>query len=373
MGEDAPWASVDVAAGVLDDPHHLLPAGLLGPQCAACRVNSLRTEVPYEARVTYYAACGCRSQASASSVPTFINVAAVQNSPLAETPPPAQTPLFTSPTGASVDALQFQAPPPPTMTPPPNPAGQHGEAGQRGATPDGSHHMPAMQDFASVSMSQGMPLEAAPLMLGAIGEPSGPPPTAGWRCIHGGLIPPAAPPELIPLEEAGRSILIQWPTVVHAVAYTVELFEEGSGALERFRRSVPENLQEALVELRVGNLQVGSYGACVRCIAPCGCEATPSAWSFLPPAWPPAPPHMAGAWPSVGPPPVAPPSQPYLPSPSGLLSTNPGSPSLPPPPPSEPPTVQGGGSNAPTSAPPAAPATSSSPSGAAGEEALVLD
>lgn len=34
----------------------------------------------------------------------------------------------------------------------------------------------------------------------------------------------------------GRGILIQWPTVVHATAYVVELYEENASSLESFRR-----------------------------------------------------------------------------------------------------------------------------------------
>ena len=34
----------------------------------------------------------------------------------------------------------------------------------------------------------------------------------------------------------GRSIMIQWPTVVHATAYVVELYEETAQTVERFHR-----------------------------------------------------------------------------------------------------------------------------------------
>jgi len=126
----------------------------------------------------------------------------------------------------------------------------------------------------------------------------------GWRCQHGKLVPPPCAPELIPCDdgrlELGRSTLVQWPTVVHASAYTVELYDETTGVLESFRRAVPEILREFLVELRVSNLQPGSYGACVRCVAACGCESSPSPWSFLPPVW--MAPQASGAlgWPMPG-------------------------------------------------------------------------
>jgi len=156
--------------------------------------------------------------------------------------------------------------------------------------------------------------------------------------------------------------------VIHAAAYTVELFEEGTSGVRKFHRTAPENPVEPLVELRVVNLQPGSYGACVRCSAPCGCESASSAWSFLPPMWAP----MASCW-QQGPmptqvhqaiaPPPAQPSPKYVPSPS-LLSTNP----LPPPPPADPPAtalVGGSSGSAHIGGPPAA--------AAGGAEVLVLD
>jgi hypothetical protein len=65
-GDDYPWVSVDAAAGFLEKESAaggLLPEGLLGSKCGACRVNNLRSDLPYEARVTYYVSSGCRSQA----------------------------------------------------------------------------------------------------------------------------------------------------------------------------------------------------------------------------------------------------------------------------------------------------------------------
>ena len=41
----------------------------------------------------------------------------------------------------------------------------------------------------------------------------------------------------------GRGLIIQWPTVVHATAYVVELWEENSGIPERFHRCL-ENFLE---------------------------------------------------------------------------------------------------------------------------------
>ena len=40
----------------------------------------------------------------------------------------------------------------------------------------------------------------------------------------------------------GRGILIQWPTVVHATAYVVELYEENASSLESFRRCLAKSV-----------------------------------------------------------------------------------------------------------------------------------
>jgi len=434
VGEDAQWSSVDVAAGSLEDPQSapLLPSGLLGPQCAACKVNSLRTDVPYEARVKYFTLCGCCSQASSSSVPVAIVPAtldkeqalpgslaaaalAVTEEPMTPTPPvpvepvpplvpptapPAAPPSVPLPLDAGLGAPFAAAPqtvgaaplappaPPaaPTLPAPPAPPAMLPPAtapfvdgGQLQRLPD--YPLPQGFDAAPV----GLPSPLLPPPGVAPGAPHGLNP--GWRCPHGSLIPPPAAPELIPFEEAGRSSLVQWPTVVHATAYTVELFDEATGALERFQRTVPENLTEAIVELRVGNLQPSSYGACVRCVAPCGCESAPSAWSFLPPAWATSRPPLGLGWPPPGVPqpgPVPLPQQhqpAYLQPPSALLSTSPGSLGgmPPPPPPSEPPAVLAGPATPTAPAVPAvssalaAPAAPNGCGGSSGVQALVLD
>lgn len=345
----------------------VLPAGLLGPRCAACRVNSLREDVPYEARVTYFAVCGCRSHPSLSSLPCHVAPAVPQTlapSPVLPDTPQAMS-ASESPIGAwsggtlpvighglieTMPPLLGTAAPPffetsPSLSVPetPHAVGAHSVA---------TVQMPPPLPNPVVTSYPPPPLPPCGVQLGS---------TPGWRCIHGGLIPAPCAPELIPFEEAGRSILIQWPTVVHSVAYTVELFEEGSAAIERFQRAVPEGVTEPLVELRIGNLQPGSYGACVRGIAPCGCESAPSPWSFCPPVWP----SSHHGWGPVPPVPVTPapevqgvpaPSQPppaqapvaavqqqqpaYLQPPSALLSTSPTSLGAIPPPPMEPPDVQ---------------------------------
>jgi len=281
FGDEAGWSPVDVSPGHHVDPHPSLPQGLLGPQCSACRVNSLR-EVPYEARVMYYAASGCRSYHSKVSTPC-------------------------------------------KPTPSASTRRDDGHSGQYQSA-DG---------IAS---------------------------TVDWRAPSGSIIPAPSPPELIPYEEpsGGRGILIQWPTITHATAYVVDLYEETSGTMESFKRAVPDNLREVLVELRVGNLQpTGIYSASVRSVAPCGAQSVPSAYSmapapatpapwFPPPASypPPAasyPPPLQSAWgppalPSNG---VRPPGvSPLLATNPGLPGPLPGTPPGPPPPPAEPPSVE---------------------------------
>merc|ERR1719428_565770 len=51
---------------------------------------------------------------------------------------------------------------------------------------------------------------------------------------------------------------------------------------QRFMRvMLPEEPLPAVVDLQVDGLQPGTYAACVRCVAPCGCESSPSPSSFL--------------------------------------------------------------------------------------------
>lgn len=245
-GVPGAWSSVDVAAGSVEKGSKL-PPGLLGPQCSACRVNKLK-EVPYEARISYFTICGCRSQSSQVSALCYVQTSQPQTAPIPRLP-----------------------------------------------------------------LSEGS--------MPAIKTGDGP----DWRAPSGNLIPSPAAPELISLEEpgGGRGILVQWPTVVHATAYVVELYEENAASLECFHRNVPENLKEVLVELRVGNLQPGgSYSACVKAIAPCGFESQRSPWSVAP-AWYPSYLQPQGGW--GHPPPMlhnGSRSQAAPPGPSPLLSTN---------------------------------------------------
>jgi len=290
-----------------------LPFGALGPQCTACKVNHLKVGVAYEARVTYFAPNGCRSQPSASSAPLTVKQAS-------ETPcGPADVSEMTQ-----------------------NPVPESGPRATAAVVP-GSSQPP---ESVSVLPAIVVPLEQsmAPLMHPqGLGYPT----PSGWRCVHCSVLPPPASPELVPVEDAVRSVCIQWPTVVHSTAYIVELLEEGSMTAERFARAVPESLTDALVELRVGNLNTGAYAACVRSVGPCGCESGQSGWAFLPPAWIPSPSLVPMGWqpvPDMGHsdktlgihlPPLHPAFLPAPPVPP-VLATNPSG-NLPPPPASQPP------------------------------------
>ncbi|CAK0897305.1 unnamed protein product, partial [Prorocentrum cordatum] len=238
-GDDYPWVSVDAAAGFLEKDSAtggLLPEGLLGSRCGACRVNNLRTDLPYEARVTYYVSCGCRSQASACTPPVFVappdssgGAAPPEAPPAPPASPPVrqeEQPLLSTGVGA------FQ---PATAPPPVSPVVHHPPAGQGATSP------PAAAPLVS------LPPPLPPL----VGAPAGaaPPPQqmASWRCRcpAGSLVPAPCAPELLVLDEACSSLLVMWPTVVHAAAYQVELFEERQSAAERFQRAVPEGIAEA--------------------------------------------------------------------------------------------------------------------------------
>merc|ERR1711988_481437 len=71
---------------------------------------------------------------------------------------------------------------------------------------------------------------------------------------------------------------------IHATSYIVELFEYGTNEVQRFVRTVPENLAVPLIDFRVSGLRPSAYASCVRCVAPCGCQSAPSRWSYLPPS-----------------------------------------------------------------------------------------
>jgi len=152
-----------------------------------------------------------------------------------------------------------------------------------------------------------------------------------WRCMHNNIVIPSAEPQMLVAGDASCSVCIQWPTVIHASAYVVELLDQATMIAQRYMR-VPEGPLPALMDLRVEGLQPSAYAACVRCVAPCGCESTSSAWSFLP----------AGSMPSLQ---GLPPNQPAC-MPANLLQ-----PHCCPPPPSAPPSLPSAMTMPPTSLP----------------------
>merc|ERR1719230_2040254 len=108
------------------------------------------------------------------------------------------------------------------------------------------------------------------------------------------VVPPPARPALRPADEYGFAVSVQWPAVLQAASYVVELREAGSTALERFVRAAPEAKLGTLVELRVGGLRPGPppgrvYMAQVRTVGADGFESMPS-----PPGWSPPLPSVEG-------------------------------------------------------------------------------
>jgi hypothetical protein len=293
--ETASWHRIDSASVATGK----LPAGLLESSCGMCRITSLGACMPYEARLVYYTPCGSYSEASAASescmtlfsgacnngmadlsAVSLVAPAALQKKGEEKMVEPSSCLLATPGSPLAVTTVAASTSPivatgESTLLPPM-------------AMPQQQQQVPSL---ASMVMPQ-----QQDICCGCPPSGGGQPGVPEWKCFHGNLIPPAAQPEVVPVAEAVRGICVRWPMVIHAVAYTVELYEEGSTSVERFQRAVPEGMNEVLVELRVDNLKPQSgYSAAVRCRAPCGCESEISPWSYVPPAvWPAAPPPPAG-------------------------------------------------------------------------------
>mmetsp|Transcript_31192 Transcript_31192/g.72711 ORF Transcript_31192/g.72711 Transcript_31192/m.72711 type:complete len:508 (-) Transcript_31192:166-1689(-) len=203
---------------------------------------------------------------------------------------PSQPPTVAAPGGLSLAPSGLSAPEPPRPEP------KHvlsslrpSSAAAPAFTPGGPYSTPAPPP---ASIPAAAPTHASAFAVGM-------PPPPSWRTELGTIIPAPCAPELLPYDEteAGtRSVQIQWPTVVHATAYTVELWEDGTSQPECFKRSVPDSVAELVVELRVGNLGVRAYACRIRCLGPCGSESLPSDWSFLPPSWFYPPPNDPNGW-----------------------------------------------------------------------------
>jgi len=101
-----------------------------------------------------------------------------------------------------------------------------------------------------------------------------------WRCVHGSIVVPAEAPAVFAAQN-GCNVRFQWPTVIHASAYVIELLEQRTMASQRYIHVAPEGPLPAVMDAQVDVMQPGMYSACIRCIAPCGCESTCSPWSTL--------------------------------------------------------------------------------------------
>lgn len=246
-GANGPWATVEVASNSLGNG-----ANRFDSNCSSCKVAGLNVGVAYEARVSYFTECGTRSEASEPSQPCIA----------------VQTPVAT---GLGI-AEGFGA--------------------------GGLGMVPGAAELAAASQFQGLPPVPSWSPDGMPGLPTGlegyPPalpsylPSAGWRSATGMVVPPPAQPELRPADEYGFAVSVQWPAVLQAAAYVVELREAGSAAFERFVRSAPEAKLGTLVELRVGGLRPGPppgrvYVAQVRTVAVDGSESAPSPPGVSPP------------------------------------------------------------------------------------------
>lgn len=216
-GTKEAWAPVDTGTSAESE------AGRFGADCSSCKVTGLRPGFAYEARISYFSSCSCRSEASE--------------------PSPAVTP-----------------------------GSEHQSISQEPYTPPPLHHAAYHQQpiWSAEHPAAGYCRQAP----------------APWRCAHGTVIPPPPPPEILAGDEAGFSVAVRWPSVGQASAYVVELREAGSSAAERFVRAADTVMPGSLVELRVGGLRPipgRSYMAQVRAVAHCGCESAPSAEGYSPP------------------------------------------------------------------------------------------
>jgi len=103
-----------------------------------------------------------------------------------------------------------------------------------------------------------------------------------WRCAHGSIVvPPEAPEMAAACDNACCSLCMQWPTVVHASTYVVEVSDQDTMTTHRFSRALPESAVTMLMDLGIDAVRPGTYASRVRCVAPCGCESAPSQWSVL--------------------------------------------------------------------------------------------
>eukprot|EP00446_Apocalathium_sp_SHHI-4_P077537 CAMPEP_0177555616 /NCGR_PEP_ID=MMETSP0369-20130122/68631_1 /TAXON_ID=447022 ORGANISM="Scrippsiella hangoei-like, Strain SHHI-4" /NCGR_SAMPLE_ID=MMETSP0369 /ASSEMBLY_ACC=CAM_ASM_000364 /LENGTH=744 /DNA_ID=CAMNT_0019041757 /DNA_START=1 /DNA_END=2236 /DNA_ORIENTATION=+ len=255
-GVQAQWCKVDASNGRLGGGD----SATFDKDCNCCRVVGLPSNAVFEARVSYLTACGCCSCASDCSEwcmaqPQQAAPMSMGHMQLSTVPHCAGTGMAS---GAPFKFGWLQGPQSMGMPQPHQMVAPGAEAWQQAGawqTPMQPMHQPQQQQ----KQQQ----------------------TAGWRCMHGAVLPPPSTPELRAADESGFALLVQWPSITHATAYVVELRESGSPNVERFIRNVPMQAQGSVVELRIGGLRpIGGIGRCyiaqVRSISACGCESEPS-------------------------------------------------------------------------------------------------
>lgn len=325
-GTGDPWSTVDASSRLGNSSKRF------GSDCSSCKVLGLSKCVAYEARISYFTECGTRSEASEGSevrVPSSppqsaYNVAA----PLGYNTPvdlnggclaqDAFAPVCPVNMAALPDFSQaclshddFRVIAQPGFRPT---AESFGSCAQPAFAPSTygqcvpSPPPPTLVQVNSGSMPVWPSWTVPPGIPGQFSDANGYNPWPGWRSASGLVVPPPATPELRPADSFGFSVSIQWPAVLQAAAYVVELREAGANNFERFARSAPEAKLGALVELRIGGLRPGPapgrvYLAQVRTIGADGSESPPSlpGWSPPLPAHqqaqaqqqpPPQPPHL---------------------------------------------------------------------------------
>eukprot|EP00930_Biecheleria_cincta_P006534 TRINITY_DN10755_c1_g1_i1.p1 TRINITY_DN10755_c1_g1~~TRINITY_DN10755_c1_g1_i1.p1 ORF type:complete len:878 (+),score=162.05 TRINITY_DN10755_c1_g1_i1:65-2698(+) len=337
-GSGVRWATVDVASRRLGSSSNRFDSN-----CSSCRVTGLQLNTAYEARVSYFTECGTSSEASEASEPCmpFASVPnaaprpAPSDAPLTALPEPAPAaaPLHQSGLGAAegfnrpasaapppfggVPGHGYGAPPPgpmPGVPPGPPHWGAWGPESYAPPLGPGLLPPPLPPPVPMHELAPGVPMHDPAAGGGGYGAPP------SWRMPSGLVVPPPATPELRPADEFGFAVSVQWPAVLQAAAYVVELREAGTAAFERFVRSAPEAKLGTLVELRVGGLRPGPppgrvYMAQVRTVGADGSESLPS-----PPGWsPPLPSVEAGCAPAA----AGAGERPLLSTAGGALGTSP--------------------------------------------------
>merc|ERR550537_508588 len=75
------------------------------------------------------------------------------------------------------------------------------------------------------------------------------PPASAWRCVHGGIVVPPAAPEIL-ASDNGCGLCIQWPTVVHATAYAVEILNQKTMTAQRYLHAAPAGTLPFVMDFR---------------------------------------------------------------------------------------------------------------------------